>query len=121
MAKVLVVDDEADIRLLHRVLLESAGHEVTEAIHGAEALEAAKASAPDLIVTDLMMPVMTGDQLITAVRAVPALADVPIVLVSASLGKPAQAGADVVFRKPVAMDQLLRSVVDLTSKSQRAS
>ncbi len=121
MARVLVVDDEADIRLFHRLVLESAGHEVSEAIHGEAALQAATASSPDLIVTDLMMPVMTGDKLIAAVRAVPKLAGVPVVMISASPGKPNDSGANIVFRKPVDVRDLLQSVESLTSTEREAS
>ena len=60
MRTILVVDDESSMRFLLRMILESAGYEVVEAPHGAAALERAKESPPDLVVTDLMMPVMNG-------------------------------------------------------------
>ena len=118
MAKVLVVDDEMDIRMLHRMMLETAGHTVIEAHHGGAGLEAAKASQPDIVVTDLMMPVMTGNELITALREIPQLSTVPVLLISSSPGEPYKAGATMVFRKPVNMAELLQAVKDLTSTRQ---
>ncbi|MEY2571743.1 MAG: two-component system, OmpR family, operon response regulator KdpE, partial [Acidimicrobiaceae bacterium] len=60
MARVLVVDDEDDIRLLVRFTLEHAGHEVIEANDGASALAAAAEQRPDLMVLDVMMPDVDG-------------------------------------------------------------
>ena len=60
MARILVVDDEPDQRFLLKRSLTRAGHEVTEAGDGAAALRAITQAAPDLLVTDMMMPVMGG-------------------------------------------------------------
>ena len=60
VSRILVVDDEADLRFLLRRIFEKAGHEVTDAGHGAEALECVRGSPPELVVTDMMMPVMGG-------------------------------------------------------------
>ena len=64
MARVLVVDDEPEVRLLHRILLEKGGHDVAEAVDGSEALDHALENDVDVVITDLMMPVMDGRQLI---------------------------------------------------------
>jgi len=81
---ILVVDDESSMRFLLRMILESAGYEVVEAPHGAAALERAKESPPDLVVTDLMMPVMNGRDLVGRLRADPETARIPILLISAN-------------------------------------
>src|SRR4051812_42543425 len=60
MARVLVVDDEPDILLLHRLNLEAAGHEVLLAADGMKALERIAADAPEAVVLDVMMPVLDG-------------------------------------------------------------
>ena len=78
MARILVVDDEPDERFLLRRLFERAGHEVTEAADGAAALAIARESLPDLVVTDMRMPVMDGAELIRRLRADPATAGIPI-------------------------------------------
>ena len=84
VSTILVVDDESNMRFLIRMILEHAGYEVVEAAHGAAALERAKQSPPDLVVTDLMMPVMNGRELIERLRAEPETAGIPIVVVSAN-------------------------------------
>lgn len=109
MLKVLVVDDESNMRFLIRMILESAGHEVVEAAHGAAALQRVKESCPDLVVTDLMMPVMSGRELVERLRADPETASLPIVVVSANSRSVATA-ADAVLGKPFDPDALLAAV-----------
>jgi two-component system alkaline phosphatase synthesis response regulator PhoP len=80
--KVLVVDDESSMRFLYRMLLESEGFEVIEACHGAEAVALVKEGRPDLVVTDVMMPVMDGRELIEWLRANEQTAGIPILAIS---------------------------------------
>ncbi|WP_203737772.1 response regulator [Actinoplanes cyaneus] len=82
MGRILVVDDEPDLLFILRRVFTRAGHEVTEADNGAAALAAVQQSPPDLVVTDIMMPVMSGVELIRALRADPATAAIPILSVS---------------------------------------
>jgi len=58
LCRILVVDDEPDLRFILRRIFERAGHEVADAGHGADALVCLRESLPDLVVTDIMMPVM---------------------------------------------------------------
>lgn len=83
MAKVLIVDDEAGIRELCRVNLVLAGYEVIEASHGAEGLEAARSQKPDLIFLDVLMPGMSGWEVLAALRADPATESMPVVMLTA--------------------------------------
>jgi DNA-binding response OmpR family regulator len=69
MARILVVDDEPDILLLHRLNLEAAGHHVLLAADGVKALERIDADAPDVIVLDVMMPVLDGWGVLEALRS----------------------------------------------------
>jgi CheY-like chemotaxis protein len=102
----LVVDDEPDQRFLLRRIFERAGHEVTDAGDGAAALRAVADSPPDLVVTDMMMPVMDGPELIRCLRAEPATAGIPILAAS---GDPHLAGAaDAVVPKPYDWHHLLK-------------
>jgi CheY-like chemotaxis protein len=82
--QVLVVEDDDDIRELLAALLMDAGYEVQTASNGLEALRAALASPPDVIVLDLMMPVMNGWEFLRAQGSDPRLARIPVVAVSAS-------------------------------------
>jgi CheY-like chemotaxis protein len=99
VVKVLVVDDESNMRFVIRMILEGAGYEVVEAPHGAAALEQVNESRPALVVTDLMMPVMNGRELVERLRADPGTASIPIVVVSANSSF-ASTAADVVLGKP---------------------
>src|SRR2546430_13256574 len=72
VSRILVVDDEPGQRFLLRRIFERAGHEVTDAGDGAAALRAVRQRAPDLVVTDMMMPVMGGAELIRCLRGEPA-------------------------------------------------
>jgi CheY-like chemotaxis protein len=85
VSRILVVDDEPDLRFLLRRIFEKAGHEVTEAGHGALALECVRRSLPELVVTDMMMPVMNGRELIRRLRADPATAQIPILAVTGNI------------------------------------
>ncbi len=84
MASILIIDDEPDILYVLRVILQSAGHEVLEAPDGAQGLEIARNRRPDLILTDIMMPVMDGRELVHHLRSAPETAGIPVVAVSAS-------------------------------------
>jgi CheY-like chemotaxis protein len=84
MRRVLIVDDESSMRFLLRMILENAGYEILEAEHGAAALERINEWRPDLVVTDLMMPVMNGRDLVGRLRADPETASIPILLISAN-------------------------------------
>jgi two-component system, OmpR family, response regulator CpxR len=108
---VLVVDDDPDIRETLRFVLEEAGYRVYSAENGREALAVlAEASPlPGLILLDLMMPVMSGDEMLRALKKVHALAQIPVMIVTAS-GAPMPPLASGLLRKPVDLDALLRTV-----------
>jgi CheY-like chemotaxis protein len=105
VARILVVDDEPDQRFLLRRIFERAGHEVTEAADGATALKAVRELSPDLVVTDMMMPVMGGVEFIRCLHGDPAMAHIPIL---AATGDPQLAGAaNAVVPKPYLCHQLI--------------
>jgi CheY-like chemotaxis protein len=118
VARILVVDDEPAQRFALRRIFEQAGHEVTDAGDGASALRAARESPPDLVVTDMMMPVMGGNELIRRLRVEPATADIPILAAS---GDPHLAvGADAVIVKPYKRDHLTKVADDLLREGRVA-
>ena len=107
---ILVVDDEEDILLLCRVNLEFEGYRVITASSGVEALTRAREARPDLVLLDVMMPRMNGRDLLRAMRADPAYAAVPVILMSAApdaLRSAANLGARASLRKPFTLDALL--------------
>jgi two-component system chemotaxis response regulator CheY len=105
LGAILVVDDEPAHRFLLRRIFERAGHEVVDAGDGAAALRAVAESPPDLVVTDMMMPVMNGAELIRRLRSEPATAGIPIL--AASSDPEFAEGADAVVPKPYAWRHLL--------------
>lgn len=106
MAKILVVDDAATVRLFLRSLLGSAEHEVIEAHDGVEGLERALAEIPDLAIVDINMPALDGYGMVRKLRSNPATCAVPVIMCSTE-SKPVdelhayQAGANFYLRKPV--------------------
>lgn len=80
---ILVVDDFDDTRLLLRTWLERKGYQVVEAENGNEAVNAVEAQPPDLIIMDVEMPELDGLSATRKIRAMPGLATVPILAVSA--------------------------------------
>jgi CheY-like chemotaxis protein len=108
---VLVVDDDPDIRETLRFVLEDAGYPVYTAENGKEALAilASTDHLPGLILLDLMMPVMSGEEMLKALKAVKALAQIPVTIVTAS-GAPMPPLATGLLKKPVDLDVLLRLV-----------
>ncbi|HPG24922.1 MAG TPA: response regulator [Myxococcota bacterium] len=86
MARILVVDDSVSMRKLVGATLTDAGHEVTEASDGCEALEIAKKEEADLVITDVNMPNMDGITLVGELRNVPAYKFVPILVLTTEVG-----------------------------------
>ncbi len=81
--KILLVDDDPDFVEAVRVIVESGGYAVQVAYDGQEGLEAVAAEKPDLIVLDVMMPVLNGHAVCTRLKADPATAAIPIILLTA--------------------------------------
>jgi CheY-like chemotaxis protein len=114
VSTILVVDDEADVRFVLRRIFERDGHEVVEAGHGAAALECVLRSPPDLVVTDVMMPVMGGVELIRRLRVDPTTRDIPILAVSGD--SHLAVAADAVVPKPFHADNLMAAVNALLAR-----
>jgi PAS domain S-box-containing protein len=113
--RVLVVDDNADLRDYMRRMLSAAGHEVSVAADGQAALEMARTLAPEVIVSDVMMPRLDGFGLLRAVREEPELRETPVLLLSARAGEEArvgglESGADDYLTKPFSSRELLARV-----------
>ena len=85
--RILVVDDNDDVRLALQILLEGSGHDVMEAGDGEEAFGLARAFTPDLILLDVMMPKMNGFKALELLKTDPATKTIPVVMVTARRGR----------------------------------
>ena len=111
-ARVLVADDNADMRDYLSRLLRERGWKVDAAANGREAFELARTRQPDVVLTDVMMPELDGFELLEALRSDPATRSLPVILLSARAGEEARiegmrAGADDYVVKPFAARELL--------------
>jgi len=124
MAKILIAEDERDIRDLVAFTLRFAGHEVVAVDNGAEAVETARLEMPDLILMDVRMPRMTGYEACEKMKADPRLAGIPVVFLSAK-GQESEiqtglsAGAAEYLLKPFAPSELTERVMELLQKHQQ--
>jgi CheY-like chemotaxis protein len=107
--RVLLVDDDDDIRETFSILLEDEGYEVVPAPHGKAAWNALQGGLrPDVILLDLMMPVMTGQEMFDRLRSSP-LSNTPVVVITAGTDAAPGPGAPI-LRKPIDMHDLLAAV-----------
>ncbi|MEP6909529.1 MAG: response regulator [Actinomycetota bacterium] len=126
MVRVLVIDDEAPIRLLCRVNLEAAGMKVREAEDGVVGLAAAREEPPDVILLDVMMPGMDGWQVLEALLGEDSTKDIPIIFLTARAELRDQArglelgGVDYVTKpfNPVELAHLVEDLLDRVARGE---
>jgi len=116
MAKILVVEDDPPTAALVKAALEGAGHTVSIVGNGAEALLAVNTDPPNLVVMDVMMPIMNGFQALRVLKTNPATQQIPVVMLTARSADMDMAqgwaeGVDFYLTKPFSMGELL-TVVD---------
>ncbi len=115
MAKILIAEDERDIRELVNFSLQFGGFTVVQAANGAEAVTQAQKELPDLILMDVRMPNMTGYEACRQMKSLPELRDIPVVFLSAKgqeteIQTGLEAGAEEYILKPFAPDELVKQV-----------
>ncbi len=124
MKRIIIADDSATARMFIKRCLEIIGlgdAEMVEAEHGKEALNAAKEKSPDLLLTDLNMPVMDGETLLKWLKASPKLCEVPVIVIT-SAGNPAKEaqllglGAMRVINKPVSPPLMMEALSDFLER-----
>ncbi len=124
MARILIIDDEDELRSMLRQMLEQAGHEVTEAVNGAEGIQSYERDRHDLIITDIIMPEKEGVETIIALRR--ADPDLPIIAISGGgrleatdfLTMTKKLGARRTLSKPFRRDQLLEAVGECLAEGE---
>ncbi|MFC4783764.1 response regulator transcription factor [Nocardioides sp. MAHUQ-72] len=122
MARILVADDDVDIRELVEFKLSTLGHDVVVVADGAAAIDACQASRPDLAVLDVMMPGVSGLDAIRVIRADPSLADIPVILLTARAQESDvetgfDSGADDYITKPFSPRELASRVEALLTRA----
>ncbi len=121
MTKILIAEDERDIRDLITFTLRFAGYDVVAFPNGAEAWENAAKEQPDLILMDVRMPIMTGYEACEKIKADPTTQHIPVVFLSAKgqeteINAGYQAGATEYMLKPFAPDELTRKVKEILER-----
>lgn len=116
--KILIVDDEPNILLSLEFLMRREGHAVITASDGQQALDQLSEDRPDLMILDVMMPRKNGFEVCGEVRADPAFADMPILMLSAKgreaeMKKGLSLGADAYITKPFSTHDLVEKVSEL--------
>ena len=110
---VLLVEDDVEIRDILQDLLEAEGYDVVPASHGKQALEFLEGvrggKLPDLMVLDMMMPLVDGGQVLATMKSDPVLSSVPVVVLSA-VARERPAGASAFLRKPIPLQKLFDTI-----------
>lgn len=118
MAKVLVVEDDANNRLIVSRFLKRTGHEVIEAATGVEGVRAAAEHAPNLILMDLNLPEMDGWEATRRIKAQPGMSGTPVIALTAhaeteDVKRALDAGCDQYETKPILYQRLMRKIQSL--------
>jgi len=125
-AKILVVEDEPENRLLIGMILTTEGYHVIPAVDGADALARLASEPPDLILLDLMMPQMNGFEVLERLRADPTTAPVPVIVLTAlaqerDIARAVSSGAQGYVIKPFEPDELLKRIGQALGVRREAS
>ncbi len=124
MTTVLVVDDEPLIAMALEAALEDAGYRVATAANGRQGLERlAEAPRPDLVLLDMMMPVMNGPAMLAAMAADPGLRRIPVIVLSSLPEEAIRARADgvaAILLKPYTAEQVLDAIARVLGQAREA-
>lgn len=116
--KILIVEDNSDLRRLYAIGLNQRGFEVKLAANGAEAVERIASETPDLILLDLIMPIMDGWEVIERVSSSKTTTTTPVIIISGQRepdGKPRHPRIGAWLEKPVTIEELVRKIGEVTA------
>ena len=122
MKTVLVADDEFDLAGTLRAVLEGEGYTAEVCSNGQETLDRLRARKPDLLLMDVMMPLMSGYDVVKVMKQTPELNGIPVVLMSAAPArvKPTEFRWDGFLRKPFSLEAFVRTVADLIGEPDQS-
>jgi DNA-binding response OmpR family regulator len=114
MKKILIIEDDSDFQDIYTLYFQGADYEVLRAFNGKQGLEVLEKETPDLIILDLIMPVMDGDDFYERLRANEKWQNIPVIIASVNDKMPPKmaelGGVAGSLRKPFDIDELLRKV-----------
>ncbi len=113
--KILIVDDNEDVVTTYRVVLERMGYEVGVARDGKECLEKIESDRPDMVLLDVLLPGLSGNEVCRLIKETARTSDIPVVAITASVAadtreKMSEVGADAFLLKPIEVSDLNRVV-----------
>jgi len=123
MAYIMVADDDPLLAEIVRFKLESAGHRLAITENGEQVLAAIAVERPDLLILDAMMPVLAGQQVLERLKADPATASIPVIMLTARKGQDdviaaLRSGADDYITKPFIPDELTLRVTAMLARAK---
>jgi len=114
MKKILIVEDDEDLHVLYRLYLQGQSYQIIQARNGQEGLDQVAANKPDLIILDMIMPVMDGEEFIQKLRFEKKVNDVPVIIASVNDKIPAtlleKTKVRTVLKKPFPIEVLLKEI-----------
>ena len=121
--KILIADDEEDIKMVLQMYLENCGYEVVTAFDGLDAASKIRETKPDLVLMDIMMPVIDGVEVTRQIKSDDATKDIPVVMLtaaaqSAMVDKAMEAGASDYIAKPFEPEQVQEAITKLIGGGQ---
>ncbi|HNQ34582.1 MAG TPA: response regulator [bacterium] len=122
--KILTADDEEDIRVLLKKMLEAEGHQVISAVDGEDALQKLKDEKPDLLILDKKMPKLNGLKVLEKVRQDPSTRNLPVIMLTVDASdkdvyQGYMQGADVYLAKPFKLNNILIGIVMALKKARK--
>jgi DNA-binding response OmpR family regulator len=120
--KIVIIEDEPDTAEMYAEMMRISGYEVVKFFGGSSAVAQIAEQKPSAVVLDLMMPDMSGLEVLQYMKAEPNLSDIPVVIVSAKtlptdIDEGLKAGASVYLTKPVSFSDLKKAIEDAVTKS----
>ena len=115
--KIMIVEDDEDLHILYGLYLQGQDYQILRAYNGREAFQILETERPDLIILDMIMPIMDGEEFLTRLRTEKNILDIPVIIASVNDKIPARlleiGRVHKVMRKPVTIEELLNHIQEV--------